>query len=75
VRADGGVPLGVGAGTVIKNCIVDKNARIGRNVRIENKDGVEVSSRGTGGWDWASGCWTLAAGRWFRPRAVCSIGV
>jgi hypothetical protein len=40
VLAKGGVPLGVGAGTTIKNCIVDKNARIGRNVRIENQEGV-----------------------------------
>lgn len=42
VLAKGGVPLGVGSGTVIKNCIVDKNARIGRNVQIINKDGVQV---------------------------------
>lgn len=42
VLAAGGVPLGIGAGTTIKNCIVDKNARIGKNVTIENKKGVEV---------------------------------
>jgi glucose-1-phosphate adenylyltransferase len=42
VLAEGGVPLGIGAGTTIKNCIVDKNARIGKNVVIENKGGVEV---------------------------------
>lgn len=41
VIAEGGVPLGIGAGTTIKNCIVDKNARIGKNVTIENKAGVE----------------------------------
>jgi glucose-1-phosphate adenylyltransferase len=41
VVADGGVPLGIGAGTTIKNCIVDKNARIGKNVTIENKEGIE----------------------------------
>jgi glucose-1-phosphate adenylyltransferase len=41
VLAEGGVPLGVGAGTVIKNCIVDKNARIGRNVKIVNEGGVQ----------------------------------
>lgn len=43
VVAGGGVPLGIGAGTTIKNCIVDKNARIGKNVTIENKEGIEVS--------------------------------
>jgi ADP-glucose pyrophosphorylase len=42
VLADGGVPLGIGSGSSIKNCIVDKNARIGKNVVIENKAGVEV---------------------------------
>lgn len=38
----GGVPLGVGANTVIRNTIVDKNARIGSNVQITNKDNVQV---------------------------------
>lgn len=42
VVADGGVPLGIGAGSSIKNCIVDKNARIGKNVVIENKGGLDV---------------------------------
>jgi hypothetical protein len=46
VLAEGGVPLGVGAGTVIKNCIVDKNARIGRNVKIVNEGGVQASRQG-----------------------------
>ena len=41
----GKVPLGVGANTTIRRAIVDKNARIGRNVRIVNKDGVLEASR------------------------------
>lgn len=41
----GGVPIGIGAGTTIRKAIVDKNARIGRNVQIINKDGVEESQR------------------------------
>lgn len=41
----GKVPLGVGANTTIQKAIVDKNARIGRNVRIINKDGVLEASR------------------------------
>lgn len=56
----GGVPLGVGANTVIKNCIVDKNARIGRNVQIINKDGIDVSSLV---------CWVVFVG-WF----LCQVG-
>ena len=33
-------PLGIGEGTLIEDAIIDKNARIGRNVRITNKQGV-----------------------------------
>ena len=32
----GKVPLGVGAHTTIRKAIIDKNARIGRNVQIVN---------------------------------------
>jgi glucose-1-phosphate adenylyltransferase len=41
----GKVPLGIGANSTIQKAIVDKNARIGRNVRIVNKDGVEEGNR------------------------------
>ena len=41
----GKAPLGVGANTMIRKAIVDKNARIGRNVQIINKDGVAEGSR------------------------------
>jgi glucose-1-phosphate adenylyltransferase len=41
----GKVPLGVGANTTIRRAIVDKNARIGRNVQIVNKDSLEESNR------------------------------
>ncbi len=34
-------PIGVGEGCEISNAIIDKNARIGRNVRICNEAGVE----------------------------------
>ena len=36
----GAPPLGIGEGTLIQDAIVDKNARIGRNVRITNRDAV-----------------------------------
>lgn len=36
----GAAPLGIGAGTLIQDAIIDKNARIGRHVRIVNKSGV-----------------------------------
>jgi glucose-1-phosphate adenylyltransferase len=41
----GRVPLGVGANTTIQRAIVDKNARIGRNVRIVNQDHVLEATR------------------------------
>ena len=35
--------IGVGAGSVIERAIIDKNARIGRNVKIINQAGIEDS--------------------------------
>mmetsp|Transcript_21021 Transcript_21021/g.46129 ORF Transcript_21021/g.46129 Transcript_21021/m.46129 type:complete len:516 (-) Transcript_21021:782-2329(-) len=43
--AAGKVPVGVGANTTITNAIVDKNARIGKNVKIINKEGVNEATR------------------------------
>jgi glucose-1-phosphate adenylyltransferase len=43
--AQGNVPLGIGAGTTIRGAIVDKNACIGQNVQIINKDRVEEATK------------------------------
>ncbi|CAH8381680.1 unnamed protein product [Eruca vesicaria subsp. sativa] len=43
--AEGKVPIGVGENTKIRNCIIDKNAKIGKNVIIANADGVEEGDR------------------------------
>ncbi len=45
LRQGGGIPLGVGQGTTVKRAILDKNARVGNNVTIINKDRVEESDR------------------------------
>ena len=45
VVKQGKIPLGIGANTTIQRAIVDKNARIGRNVQIVNRDRVEESNR------------------------------
>ncbi len=45
LRKGGGIPLGVGQGTTVKRAILDKNARIGDNVTIINKDHVEEADR------------------------------
>jgi glucose-1-phosphate adenylyltransferase len=39
--AAGRIPVGIGHGTVISGTILDKNCRIGTNVRITNAAGVE----------------------------------
>lgn len=38
---EGKVPIGLGENTKIRNCIIDMNARIGRNVVIANSEGVQ----------------------------------
>jgi len=37
----GPVPIGIGAGTILKKCIIDKNARIGKNVQIINEKNLK----------------------------------
>ncbi|TVU54503.1 MAG: glucose-1-phosphate adenylyltransferase [Arthrospira sp. PLM2.Bin9] len=41
----GSIPIGIGKNTTIRRAIVDKNARIGRNVQIINKDHVQEAER------------------------------
>jgi glucose-1-phosphate adenylyltransferase len=40
-------PIGIGANSVIERSIIDKNARIGRNVRIVNQTGAEDAEETT----------------------------
>lgn len=44
-NSDSEIPLGIGENTTIERAIVDKNAHIGRDVKIINKDHVEESNR------------------------------
>lgn len=37
----GAPPVGIGRGSVIENAIIDKNVRIGRDVRISNESGAQ----------------------------------
>jgi glucose-1-phosphate adenylyltransferase len=41
----GKIPIGIGSNTTIRQAIIDKNARIGSNVMIINKDRVEEAER------------------------------
>lgn len=53
--AEGKVPIGIGENTSIQNCIIDKNARIGKNVTIANTEGVQESDRTSEGFHIRSG--------------------
>ena len=39
------IPVGIGEGSTIRRAIIDKNARIGKNVMIVNKERVEEANR------------------------------
>jgi len=43
--ASGKVPLGIGENAKLRNCIIDKNARIGKDVTICNTDNVFEAAR------------------------------
>lgn len=53
--AEGNVPIGIGENTTIQKCIIDKNARIGKNVIISNSEGVEEADRTSEGFYIRSG--------------------
>jgi glucose-1-phosphate adenylyltransferase len=54
--------MGVGDGCVIQNAIIDKNARIGRNVTIRNKDAVDELDEQENGYMIRSGIVVVLAG-------------
>ncbi|KAI4336860.1 hypothetical protein L6164_015337 [Bauhinia variegata] len=51
----GKVPIGIGENTKIRKCIIDKNAKIGKNVIISNSDGVQEADRSKEGFYIRSG--------------------
>lgn len=52
---NGSIPVGIGANTIVRHAIVDKNACIGSDVQIVNKDKVEEADRETQGFYIRSG--------------------
>ncbi|XP_026436833.1 inactive glucose-1-phosphate adenylyltransferase small subunit 2, chloroplastic-like isoform X2 [Papaver somniferum] len=40
-----GIPIGIGENSYIRKAIIDKNVRIGKNIRITNKDNVQEGNR------------------------------
>ncbi|KAL8152258.1 hypothetical protein V2J09_010018 [Rumex salicifolius] len=59
LAAKGSVPIGIGTNTHIKRAIIDKNARIGDNVKIINGDNVQEAARETDGYFIKSGIVTV----------------
>ncbi|GAB2212366.1 hypothetical protein Droror1_Dr00020327 [Drosera rotundifolia] len=53
--SEGRVPVGIGESTNIKDCIIDKNARIGKNVVISNSEGIQEADRSSEGFYIRSG--------------------
>ncbi|KAK1278451.1 hypothetical protein QJS04_geneDACA003378 [Acorus gramineus] len=53
--AEGKVPVGIGNNTKIRDCIIDKNARIGKNVTITNSDCIQEADRSSEGFYIRSG--------------------
>ncbi|CAI5491468.1 unnamed protein product [Closterium sp. Naga37s-1] len=68
--ASGGVPIGIGKNVVIHKAIIDKNARIGDNVQIINKDKVEEAARETDGYFIKSGIVTVIKDAVIPPGTV-----
>ncbi|XP_062152242.1 glucose-1-phosphate adenylyltransferase small subunit 2, chloroplastic [Alnus glutinosa] len=59
LAAKGSVPIGIGKNSHIKRAIIDKNARIGDNVKIVNGDNVQEAARETDGYFIKSGIVTV----------------
>ncbi|GAY55156.1 hypothetical protein CUMW_162230 [Citrus unshiu] len=59
LAAKGSVPIGIGKNSHIKRAIIDKNARIGDNVKIVNSDSVQEAARETDGYFIKSGIVTI----------------
>lgn len=59
VSAKGGIPVGIGRNSHVKRAIIDKNARIGDNVKIINRDDVQEAARETDGYFIKSGIVTV----------------
>ncbi|KAI3995559.1 hypothetical protein MKX01_023304 [Papaver californicum] len=57
--AKGSLPIGIGKNSHINRAIIDKNARIGDNVKIINADNVQEAARETDGYFIKSGIVTV----------------
>ena len=70
VLAAGGIPIGIGENCMITNAIVDKNSRVGKNVKIINKDGVSEATREAEGIYIRSGIVVINKGTTIKDNTV-----
>ncbi|MGA2623254.1 MAG: glucose-1-phosphate adenylyltransferase [Bacteroidota bacterium] len=63
-------PVGIGANCTIRNAIIDKNARIGNNVKIINADKVESAEREKDGYWICNGIVVVIKGATIPDNAV-----
>jgi glucose-1-phosphate adenylyltransferase len=64
------IPYGIGANTTIRRTIVDKNAQIGSNVQIINRDGVEEAEREDEGFYIRSGIVVVVKGAVIKDGTI-----
>jgi len=70
VLAAGGIPIGIGENCTITNAIVDKNSRVGKNVKIINKEGVSEATREAEGVYIRSGIVVINKGTTIKDNTV-----
>eukprot|EP00271_Cylindrocystis_brebissonii_P012248 TRINITY_DN3046_c0_g3_i1.p1 TRINITY_DN3046_c0_g3~~TRINITY_DN3046_c0_g3_i1.p1 ORF type:complete len:554 (+),score=104.67 TRINITY_DN3046_c0_g3_i1:85-1662(+) len=70
ITSAGGVLMGIGRNAVIRKAIIDKNARIGPDVQIINRDGVEEAARETDGYFIKSGIVTIIKDASLAPGTI-----
>ncbi|CAN6327151.1 unnamed protein product [Urochloa humidicola] len=68
--SEGKVPIGVGENTKISNCIIDMNARVGRNVSITNSEGVQEADRPEEGYYIRSGIVVILKNATIKDGAI-----
>eukprot|EP00245_Coleochaete_scutata_P012039 TRINITY_DN457_c0_g1_i2.p1 TRINITY_DN457_c0_g1~~TRINITY_DN457_c0_g1_i2.p1 ORF type:complete len:340 (+),score=70.89 TRINITY_DN457_c0_g1_i2:150-1169(+) len=68
--AGGKIPVGLGENTKIRDAIIDKNARIGKNCVITNTEGVEESDRTADGFYIRSGITVILKNATILPGTI-----
>lgn len=69
-QAVGSIPYGIGSNTTIRQAIVDKNAQIGSNVQIVNRDRIEEAEREDEGFYIRSGIVVVVKGAVIKDGTI-----